>query len=177
MEFFCACDQCPSWISRSTATKKNRIETQKRRKTKKVTTVVNKCSFIGCFANYEIHDRDTVFPLPDDVEQRAKCIKFLNGKDYSSLKHVFICYKHLIKEVFLNTPELVKLNAALKPVPTIFPPSYKVQNLPPPPVLESITNARKSPKMTICQEDELEKFRKHDIIENIADIASKGPKY
>ena len=31
--------------------------------------------------------------------------------------------------------------------------------------------------MTICQEDELEKFRKHDIIENIADIASKGPKY
>ena len=31
--------------------------------------------------------------------------------------------------------------------------------------------------MTICLEDELEKFRKHDFIENIADIASKGPKY
>ena len=57
-------------------------------------------------------------------------------------------------------------------------PSHKVRNLPPrTPVLESITNAIKSPKMTICQEDELEKFRKHDIIENIADIASKGPKY
>ena len=125
-----------------------------------MTTVVNKCSFIGCFTNYEIHDRDTVFPLPDDVEQRAKCIKFLNGKDYSSLKHVFICYKQFIIEVFLNTP------------------SHKVRNLPPrTPVLESITNAIKSPKMTICQEDELEKFRKHDIIENIADIASKGPKY
>ena len=139
MEFFCACDQC-----RSTATKKNRTATQKRRKTKKVTTMVNKCSVIGCFTNYEIHDRGTVFP-PDDVEQRAKWIKFLNRKDYSSLKHVFICYKHLKKEVILNTPKRVKLNVALKPVPTIIPPSQKVHNLPPAPILESITNARQPP--------------------------------
>ena len=76
----------------------------------------------------------------------------------------------------MNTPKRVKLNVALKPVPTIIPPSQKVHNLPPAPILESITNARQPPKIRIFQEDELEKFRKQDIIENMADIASKGPK-
>ena len=84
---------------------------------------------------------------------------------------MFICCKHFKKEVILNTQKQVKLNTALKPDPTIIPPFQKVHNLPPVPILESITNAKQPPKIRIFQEYELEKFRKQDIIENMADIA------
>ena len=91
--------------------------------------MVNKCSIVGCCTNYDNYDKGTVFPLPEDEEQRKKWIRFLNRKDPELQKtrkqliknpqNCFICYKHFADNVLIITPTRVTLNPKMNPVTTI----------------------------------------------------------
>lgn len=138
--------------------------------------MVNKCSIVGCYTNYVGYEKGTVFPLPEDEEQKTKWIKFLNRKDSTELKNIFICYKHFAEDVTVKTPTRIKLKSTLKPVPTIVPDSQKVINLPPAAIFETLKTPRKPPKPRVLREDELDDFKKKDCISNLEDVISKGPK-
>ena len=100
--------------------------------------MVNKCSIVGCFTSYAGYDKGTVFPLPQDSEQRKKWIDFLNRKDHALMKNIFICQKYFETNILYKTPTRVKLISKLKSVPTIVPDSQKTVNLPPAAIMETI---------------------------------------
>lgn len=135
--------------------------------------MVNKCSVVGCFTNYEGYEKGTVFPLPEDKEQRQQWIKFLHRQDSYYIKHVFICYKHFAEDRIAKTPKRVKLLHNLKPVPTIIPKSQETVNLPPTAVFETIKTPRKPAKERIFRDDELQAFKAKDEIKSINDITDK----
>ena len=133
--------------------------------------MVNKCSVKGCFTNYDGHDKGTVFSLPDDANQRKKWILFANRD--SSIKNIFICYKHFDPKFIVNTPKRVKLLNNLKPVPQIIPTSQELVNLPPAAVMETIKPGRKPPTMRNFREDEIDKFKELDDIKSLDDLNEK----
>ena len=90
----------------------------------------NKCSEVGCSTNYSGYGTRTVFPLPKAENQKKQWLKFLHRPDATSLKNIFICYKHLNPDVVVKTPKRLKLLHEMKQVPTIIPESQKTVNLP-----------------------------------------------
>lgn len=138
--------------------------------------MVNKCSIVGCYTNYAGHDKGTVFPLPQDSDQRRIWIKFLNRADHESLKKIFICYKHFAEDVLFKTKTRVKLISELKPVPTVIPHCQKIVNLPSAAIVDTIKTPRKPPTERIFQKDQLHKFVNEDSITCLEDLISKGPR-
>jgi len=127
----------------------------------------NKCSAPYCFTNYQGHDKGTVFGLPTNEKLRASWIKFINRKDFASLKSVFLCEKHFEKR-FLNCNESrTRLKYVMNPVPTIFSES---QNVLPASLRPTATKLRKPPAQRVLQPDELEDFRNMDFIYSFSDI-------
>jgi len=105
--------------------------------------MVNKCSIVGFLTNYTGHKKGTVFPLPEDREQKKKWQLFANREP--TLKNLLTCYKHFEIRLLQKTPKRVKLFNELKPVPTIIPESQKASNLPTTAVLETIKSSSRKP--------------------------------
>ena len=136
--------------------------------------MVNKCSIIGCHTNYSGHEKGAVYPLPEEKEQRKKWLLFANRE--SSLKHLFVCYKHFEGKFLRNTAKYVKLIKNLKPVPTIIPKTQKISNLPATAILETIKPSRKPPTIRVFQKDEMDMFTKQDQITSLNDITESSLK-
>ena len=91
--------------------------------------MVNKCSVPGCKTNHVGGDKETVFELPDDEEQRNIWISFLNSDSLTSYKHIFICYKHFAENFVRKNDKRYRLVRILKPSPTILPSSQRDINI------------------------------------------------
>lgn len=137
--------------------------------------MVNKCSVPGCFSNHAGHEKEAVFELPEDEQQRKLWLRFINCSDVKELKHVFVCAKHFSDDVIKRNEKRCRLIKQLKPVPTIIPPSQDIINVSEA-VLGTIKNPRKPPKVRIFQDDQLTEFKKQDSIRNLDDITEKRVK-
>ena len=111
--------------------------------------VDKKCSVVGCSPNYSGYDTGTVFPLPTAEDQRKQWLIFLHQPDATTLKNLFICYKHFTSDVIAKTPNRLKLLHEMKPVPTIIPESQKTVNLPSTAVLDTLKTPWKPPKVRV----------------------------
>jgi len=127
----------------------------------------NKCSVPSCFTNYKGHDKGTVFGLPKDEATRDMWIKFVNRKDSSSLKHIYICENHFEERFLSNNENRVRLRNSLKPVPTIFTES---QSLLPTSVLPTVTKQRRPPTQRVFQHDQAQCFAENDAIQHFSNI-------
>ena len=121
--------------------------------------MVNKFSVFGCSTNYSGYDTGTVFPLPKAEDQKKQSLEFLHPPDTTTLKNIFICYKHFTSDVIVKTPKRLKLLHEMKPVPTIIPESQITVNLPSTAVFDILKTPRKPPKVRVFHEDEYTKFK------------------
>ena len=132
--------------------------------------MVNKCSVVGCFTNYDGHDKGTVFGLPKDVDIKHCWIKFLNRENFSEcLSYIFICEKHF-DDKYLNkiNGKRTRLINKLKPVPSIYPTCY--DDLPS--LQSAISLPRKSPTPRPFLLDQTESFIKKYDIDDFKDVNS-----
>lgn len=134
----------------------------------------NKCSAPGCFTNYKDHDKGAVFRLPKDEDTRNSWIKFINRKDLSSIKNIFLCEKHFEKSFLCYNNKRIRLKDSMKPVPTIFTDS---QASLPTSCLPIVKKHRKLPTERVYQPDQLEDFRNKDRIMDFSDINESLVKY
>ena len=119
--------------------------------------MVNRCSVRGCFTNHRGHSSGAVFKLPPHEPLKSSWIKFMN-RDITCMKNVFICYKHF-DDVHLNKEgKRIRLNMHLNPIPTSRI-CYK-----------NSSSTRKPPKSRLVEEDELQKFRAEDTIEDFSSV-------
>ena len=88
--------------------------------------MVNKCSVPGCFSNHAGHEKETVFPLPEDGQQRNLWLRFINLSDVEEFKHIFVCAKHFSEDVIKKNEKRCRLIKQLNPVPTIVPPRQNI---------------------------------------------------
>ena len=136
----------------------------------------NKCSEVGCSTNYSGYGTSTVFPLPKAENQKKQWLKFLQRPDATSLKNIFICYKHLPPDVVVKTPKRLKLLHEMKPVPTIIPESQKTVNLPSIAVLDTLKTPQKPSKVRVFHEYEYIKFKATDEITALEHITENKVK-
>ena len=122
--------------------------------------MVNKCSVVGCYTNFEGHGKGAVFGLPKDEDLKCRWIRFLNRQDFASSSYVFICEKHF-EEKYLNRckEKRSRLKNKLKPIPSIYPECHNMR-----PSLQSpVSLPRKPPTLRPILLDQTKSFKKHDI--------------
>ena len=134
--------------------------------------MVNKCSVPGCFSNHAGHEKETVFALPEDGQQRNLWLRFITRSDVEEFKHIFVCAKHFSEDVIKKNEKRCRLIKQLNPVPTIVPPRQNISNVSEA-VLRTIKPTRKPPKARIYQEDQLPDFKKQDSIASLDSITIK----
>ena len=90
----------------------------------------NICSCVGCFSNKPGQRKKAAFRLPKDPDLKERWLKFLNRKDVNDdMKYVYVCDLHF-EEKYLNRANVhrIRLNNAMKPIPTIFPHDLQEKN-------------------------------------------------
>ena len=117
-----------------------------------------------------------MFPLPKEEDKKKQWLKLLHRPDATTLKNIFICYKHFTSDVIAKTPKRLKLLHERKPVPNIIPESEKTVNLPSIAVLDIMKTPRKHPKVRLLHEDGNTKFKATDEITALEQITEKKVK-
>ena len=137
--------------------------------------MVNKCNVFGCFTNFPKHDPGVVCGLPKEEELRERWLKFINRSDLDkNSSYIFVCQKHFEPRFLNRGGERVRLIKKLNPVPTIYPDGRQKET---PSLQKSLPSFRRSPKVRVFQEDQLNKFQKEDEIDGFSDVNDSLLKY
>ena len=138
--------------------------------------MVNKCVAHGCktgYASEENKENNTIiatFHFPSETkypELRAKWIRWVNRKDFTtaSASNV-LCEKHF-EEKFISRGGKCRLKMAMDPMPSI----YSAESLKRPSCLPlPDPPPRKLPKQRGILPDELQEFNKQDIIHDLSEL-------
>ena len=141
--------------------------------------MVSKCVAHGCktgYASEENKENDEViatFHFPSETkypELRAKWIRWVNRKDFSTASNSnVLCEKHF-EEKFISRGVKSRLIMKMDPMPTIYSP----ESLKRPSVLPSpAASPRKLPKVRGVYPDELNEFNKKDILHEFKDLGEE----
>ena len=133
--------------------------------------MVNKCVVFGCNSGYGTsNEKVSAFEFPfKDPELLEKWMKFVNHRDWKLTRNSVICIKHF-KEEFITRGKRNPLKKDMKPYPTI----YTEKALKRPSSLQISAVPRKAAKVRIFQNDEIEEFKKQDIIHNFQDLSERN---
>ena len=132
------------------------------------------CVALGCKTNYATcSEKLAVFTFPkeeDDPELRKKWEHFVNrGDNWTAKSRSVLCEKHFEKEFINKGEQRTHLKRKLRPIPTI----HTEEAMEKPSCLNTPVPPRKAPKIRNFQNDELEDFRKKDIIKRFEDLTEK----
>ena len=122
--------------------------------------MVYKCSIVGCHSNYTAEEANTVFSFPKDEDIRKRWIKFVNRKDWLPTSSSYIWKNQFEPEYFRKgqNNKRYRLIKNLKPVPTIFNPSYVTQSSSSSNLIYPVSIPRKSPRKWIFQKNNMRHF-------------------
>ena len=124
--------------------------------------IVNKYSDAQCFTNHAGHEKEHFLnSLKMSSRGRLGLDSYLNSSDAQKFKHVLVSAKHFSNHVNNKNKKRFWFIKKFKHVPTIASPSQMfLMGF----YIETIKVQRKPPKARIFQEDQLEAFKKQDII-------------
>ena len=134
--------------------------------------MVYKCCIVGCCSNYTAEKANTVFPFPKDEDIRKRCIQFFNRKDWHPISSSYICESHFEPKYFRKgqNNKRYRLFKKLKPVPSIYNPSYVTQSSSTSNLIYPMSIPKKSPRKRIFQEEQFETFLANKSIKKLSDI-------
>ena len=121
--------------------------------------MVNKCCVPKCHSGYSSVKRKVAsFHFPKDTGLKTAWIRFVNRKDWQPTENSVVCELHF-EDKFLNKGKRCTLKN-INPIPTIYPKEL----LELPSCLPTSQSKRNPPRKRFFQEDELQSFRKVDVI-------------
>ena len=134
--------------------------------------MVYKCCIVGCRSDYTAEEANTAFSFPKDKDIRERWIKFVNRKDWLSTSSSYICKNNFEPKYFRKgqNNKRYRLIKKLKPVPTIFKPSYITQSSSTSNLISPVSILRKSSRKRIIQEEQYETFLADDSIKKLSNI-------
>ena len=132
------------------------------------------CVAVGCNTNYATcTEKLAVFTFPkeeDDPELRKKWEQFVNrGDNWKAKNRSVLCEKHFESQYISKGEQRTHLKRKLQPIPTL----HTEEAMMKPSCLNTPVPPRKAPKIRNFQNDELDEFRKKDIIERFEDLTDK----
>ena len=125
----------------------------------KFITIVHKCCIVACRSNYTAEEASSFF-FSRDEDIRKRWIKFVNRKDWLPTWSSYICINYFEPKYFRKGQNNKRyyLIKKLKPVPTIFNPSYVTESSSSSNLISPVSIPRKSARKRIFQEKLYETF-------------------